>query len=83
MIKLFNLTYRWGPIRYYHSESMDLGIIAMKEYSTFPKAPELEPHSQDTRWRDLTLLLGCSQYVLQPQLNGLIFEYILNKILVL
>ena len=31
--------------------SVDLGAMAMKVYSTFPKSPRLEPcHIHDTRW---------------------------------
>ena len=32
--------------------TVDLGVIATKEYSIFPKAPALlEPHYKDTCWR--------------------------------
>ena len=42
-------------------EQRDMGVKAMKGYSTFPKATELEPdqmikcHIKNTRWRDLLL----------------------------
>ena len=57
---------------------VDLGVMAMKGYSAFPKAPVLlEPHHQivlchiqDTRWRDLTPLQRCSQCMLQLQPTG-------------
>ena len=35
MIKQFNLSYRWDPIR------VDLKLMLVKEYSTFPKSPGL------------------------------------------
>ena len=41
MVKQFYLTHKC-----YHSRSVNLGVIAMKEYSIFPRAPELEPHHQ-------------------------------------
>ena len=37
------LTHRWDPNKYYHSGS-DLRAMAIKECSTLPRAPELEPH---------------------------------------
>ena len=53
---------------------VDLGVIAMKEYSTFPKAPRLEPHHQmvyfyiqDTYGKSLTLLQRYSKCILQSQ----------------
>ena len=46
MIKQFYLTYRWEPNRYCHSESVDLGVMAMKKYSPFPKVLGLESHHQ-------------------------------------
>ena len=57
---------------------VDLGAMAMKGYSAFPKAPALlEPyhqivycHIQDTPWGGLTPLWRCSQCILQPQLTG-------------
>ena len=35
-----------------HQIRMDLGVMAIKRYSTFLKAPELESHDhiQDTHW---------------------------------
>ena len=50
---------------------VDLGAIAMKGYSAFPKAPVLlEPH-QDTRWEEeLTPLQRSSRCILQPQPTG-------------
>ena len=44
----FYLTQRWDPIQCFHSRArVDLGAMAMKEYSAFPKAPALlEPHHQ-------------------------------------
>ena len=58
--------------------SVGLRVMAMKGYSTFPKAPILlEPHHeiaqyhlQDTHWRGLTLLQRTTQCILQPQLTG-------------
>ena len=57
---------------------VDQGAIAMKGYSTFPKAPALlQPHHeivycnmQDTRWGSFTLLKRSSWCILQPQPNG-------------
>ena len=56
-------------------DRVDLGVMAMKGYSAFPKAPALLElhhqivlyHIQDTR---LTLLQRCSWCTLQPQLTG-------------
>ena len=53
-----------------------LGVITMKRYSTFPKAPALlEPHHQivschiqNTCWWSLIPLQRCSRCILQPQL---------------
>ncbi len=54
----------------------NLGAMAMKGYSAFPKAPALlEPHHQivlchiqDSRWGGiLTPLQRCSQCILQPR----------------
>ena len=52
----------------------DLGAMAMKGCSAFPKAPaSLEPHhqiychTQDTHWGGLTPLQRCSRCILQPQ----------------
>ena len=57
---------------------VNLGVMAMKKFSTLSKASELEPcHQmvkccvQDTCWRSLTTLQRCSQYILQSQLTGL------------
>ena len=52
--------------------------MAMKEYSTFPKAPALlKPHYEivqcrilNTRLRDLTPVQGCNQCILQPHATG-------------
>ena len=60
---------------------VDLRVMAMKRYSSFPKAPALlEPHHQivlchikDTQRRSLTPLQGYSQCILQPQPTGLIW----------
>ena len=47
---------------------VDLEAMAIKEYSTFPKAPALlEPHPQDTRWRSFTPQQRCSRCILQLQ----------------
>ena len=46
MIKKFYLTYRWDPNWYDHSGSVDLGVMAMKGYSTFPKVLVLELQHQ-------------------------------------
>ena len=52
---------------------VDLGVMAMKEYSSFLKAPGLKPqhqmvkcHIQDIRLGrgDLTLQIRCSQFIL-------------------
>ena len=43
---------------------VDLGVMEMKEYSTFPKAPELEPDHQmrfSVIYRTLVGLVGPSQ----------------------
>ena len=54
----FYLTHRWEFYRYYHFR-VDLGVMAMKRYSTFSTTPGLEPHYQMVRchtqeicWRD-------------------------------
>ena len=62
---------------------VDLGVIAMKGYSTFPKALGLKPLSGIFRTLDEELLHLCSQYILHPQLTGLylILVIIANKIL--
>ena len=59
---------------------VNMGVMTMKGYSTFPKATALlEPHHpivlcyiKDTHWRwgGLTPLQRCSQYNLHPQLTG-------------
>ena len=57
---------------------VDLGAMAMKEYSTFPNAPTLlEPHHQivlchiqDIRWGSLTPLQRSSRSIPQPQPTG-------------
>ena len=41
MIKEFYLTLRCVPNKYYHSRSVDRGVMAIKGYSTFPKVPGL------------------------------------------
>ena len=55
----------------------DQRTMAMKGYSTFPKAPALlEPHHQmirhiqATHWRVLTPLQRCSQWIQQSQPTG-------------
>ena len=56
-----------------HQARVDLGVMAMKGYSTIFKSPaSLEPHHQivlchiqDTRL-GVTLLQICSWYILQP-----------------
>ena len=66
--------YQVQPLRV----KVDLGAIAMKEYSAFPKLPALlKPHCQIilcyilfTRWRGLTLLQRCNRCILQPQPTG-------------
>ena len=58
--------------------SVDLGAMAMKGCSVFPKAPALlGPHHQivychiqDTRWGGLAPPQRCSQCILQPQPTG-------------
>ena len=67
---------------------VDLGVIALKGYSAFPKAPVLlEPHHQivychiqDTRWGSLTPLLRSSLCILQPQPTGQIYMCVLMYI---
>ena len=68
----------------------ELGAMAVKGYSTFPKAPALlKPHhqivschKQDSLWESLTLLLRCSWCILQPQPTGpLSFVVIQNSIM--
>ena len=57
---------------------VNLGVMAIKGCSIFPKAPELlGPHHQtvqcqilDTRLEGLTPLQRCSQCILQPQATG-------------
>ena len=46
MIEQFYLTDRWDPNRYYQLVRMNLGVMAMKEYSAFPDAQELEFYYQ-------------------------------------
>ena len=51
---------------------VDLGVMAMKGCSAFPKAPALlEPHHQidyqDTRWWGVTLLQRSIRCIQQPQ----------------
>ena len=57
------------------SNWLDQGVMAMKGYSTFPKAPGLKHHYQmilchikNTSWRWLTPLQRCSHHILQPHL---------------
>ena len=38
------MAHRWDPNMYYPFGCVDLGVIAMKSYSRFPKTPELDPH---------------------------------------
>ena len=40
------MTYRRDHNRYYHSGSVDLGVMVMKRYSILLKDSELEPHNQ-------------------------------------
>ena len=44
MLKYFYFTHRWN--KYYHPGLVDLEVMAMKRYSTFPIVTELEPHHQ-------------------------------------
>ena len=68
------MPYQVLPLR----AKVDLGVMAIKGYSAFPKAPELlEPHhqivsghTQDTRWGDLTPLQRSSWCILQLQPTG-------------
>ena len=47
---------------------VDLGVMAMKGYSAFPKAQALlETHHHMGGGGDLTLLQRCSWCILQPQ----------------
>ena len=43
MIQQFYLTHREDPNIYYYSELVDVEVMAMKKYPTFPKAPGQEP----------------------------------------
>ena len=45
-MKYFYLTHRWDSLTGTIRVGVELRGIAMKEYSTFPKTPELEPHHQ-------------------------------------
>ena len=45
MIEYFYLNHRGDSNRFYHSR-VNLGVIAVMGYSTFPKAPEQELHNQ-------------------------------------
>ena len=62
---------------------VDLGAIAIKGYSAFPKAPaSLEPHNQTAvisrtlvGGGGLTTLQRCSQCILQPQPTGQEFYF--------
>ena len=59
---------------------VDLAAMAMKGYSTFPKAPKLETHHQMVLWhiqdthigggKSFTFLQRCSWCILQPQPTG-------------
>ena len=57
---------------------LDLGVMAMKGYSAFPKSPALQKshnqivkcYIQDTGWRSLTPLQRCSLCILQPRSLG-------------
>ena len=72
-----------NPFLYKYQARVDLGAMAMKGYSTFPKAPALlEPphqtvycHIQDSRWGGLTPLQRCNRYILQPLLTGQELEF--------
>ena len=64
-------------------DRVDLGAMAIKGYSAFPKAPaSLESHHQivsyhiqDTHWgRGLTPLERSSQCILQPQPTGQMYK---------
>ena len=59
MIKQFYLTHTWDPNR------LDLGGIEINGYSTFPKAPGLEPYHRMVQWQIQ------DTYILQHQLTGL------------
>ena len=41
IFKQFYLTHRWNSNSYYHSKSVDLGVMSIKEYSTQPRFPQL------------------------------------------
>ena len=45
-------TKSWSPNSYYHSGSVDLGVMAMNGYSTVPEAPELEPY----HWKQFSVI---------------------------
>ena len=46
MIELFYFNQCWDLKRYNLSRSVDLGMMAMNEYSAFPKAPEIESYNR-------------------------------------
>ena len=72
IFKQIYLTYRRDPNRFYHSESVDLGVMAIKGYT---RSPELELHHQmqfsvilmtTLLERVLTLCRVYSQRILSP-----------------
>ena len=44
--KQIYFTHRWDLNRYYNYESVDLGVMVMKGYFTFPRSPKLELYYQ-------------------------------------
>ena len=62
---------------------VDLGVMAMKEYSTFLKAPVLlfSVIYRTLIGGGLSLLQGCSQCILQPQLKGQYIELNVKTVL--
>ena len=68
-----------GPYQVLHLRArVDLGAMAMKGYSAFPKVPALlKPHHrivsyhlQDIHWGSITPLQRYNRCILQPQLTG-------------
>ena len=85
----FYLTHRWDPNRYYHhTGSVDRGIMTMKEYSTFPRSTDLEPHHQvvvmlrTPLWGSFTSLQGTQSTYSKTCLQGVVlFKFFLDKAL--
>ena len=77
VISLLEESYSSAEIQsVYSTARMDQGVIVMKGYSTFPKAPGLEPHHRVYPWHSLLgrsyPLQRYSRHILQPSPTGLI-----------